>query len=150
MDGDLTEDRPSDGEKLTYSQVFDKCCPVYLAMGMSWENYWDGDPLAVKHYREADRLRQERMNEQAWLTGMYVYSAIADLTPAINPFSKARPREYMKQPISLRPPAVKTQKQENTALANGRAKMQEFMLKFNSSFAAKHKAKEGGESDADS
>lgn len=50
-------------------------------MGMSYDLYWDGDPDAVKPFREADKIRQKRANTEAWIQGMYVYDAVARVAP---------------------------------------------------------------------
>lgn len=72
-----------------------------MAIGMTYEQYWYGDPLMVRAYYKADRLRQERMNEQAWLYGSYVLRAI-DSTIG-NAFKKqgTRPSEYPRKPIEI-------------------------------------------------
>lgn len=44
---------------------------------MSYELYWYGDPWAAKAYRDADKLRMERLNQQLWLQGMYNYDGIS-------------------------------------------------------------------------
>jgi len=43
---------------------------------MTWDQYWYGDPLMVRIFYKAERLRQERVNEEAWLYGAYVSKAI--------------------------------------------------------------------------
>ena len=66
---------------------------------MTYEQYWYGDPLMVRAYYKADRLKQERVNEQAWLNGAYILRAI-DATVG-NAFRKqgGQPAEYPKKPI---------------------------------------------------
>ena len=44
---------------------------------MTWDQYWHGDPWMVQSFYKADRLRRERVNEEAWLYGAYVSQAIA-------------------------------------------------------------------------
>ena len=62
---------------------------------MSREQYWDGDPMDVAAYREADRLRADRENRVAWLNGLYVYQALGAMAPLLNAFSKrSQAREY--------------------------------------------------------
>ena len=40
-----TEDK-GEGESspLSYADILDKMCPDYMAMGMTWQEYWEGDP----------------------------------------------------------------------------------------------------------
>ena len=71
---------------------------------MTYEQYWYGDPRMAKAYYEADKLRQERFNQEAWLMGAYVYDAIGRLTPILHAFAdqKAKPIEYMPEPYPIR------------------------------------------------
>ena len=86
---------------LSLMSVFTEACPQYLAMGMSYEQYWDGDVYAHKAYRKAKKMRMREQNQIAWLQGMYVYEAIADLAPALKAFAKGKPRPYSKEPYDL-------------------------------------------------
>ena len=47
-----------------------------MSYGMSWHDYWYGDPRAFRYYREAEAKRQEALNNQAWLQGIYIYKAV--------------------------------------------------------------------------
>ena len=79
---------------------------------MTYEQYWYGDPLMVRAYYKADQLRQERANEQAWLSGVYVYHAI-DATVG-NAFRKQgnRPSEYPKKPLRIMQPEETEEERE--------------------------------------
>lgn len=52
-----------------------------MSIGMTYEQYWYGDPLMVKAFLKADKLMQERKNAEAWLQGMYIYDAVSRLFP---------------------------------------------------------------------
>ena len=43
---------------------------------MTYEQYWYGDPLMVRAYYEAEKKRQQRFNNEAWLQGVYTYNAL--------------------------------------------------------------------------
>ena len=47
-----------------------------MAMGMSYEQYWYGDPQMVQAYYRAEKLRQKKADEQAWWLGVYVQKAL--------------------------------------------------------------------------
>lgn len=81
--------------------VFEDAFPYYLAMGMTYDQYWDGDVHAHKAYRKAEKLRQKDMNQRAWLQGMYFYEALMDAAPAIKAFCKARARPYRNAPYDF-------------------------------------------------
>ena len=72
-----------------------------MAMGMSYEQYWDGDTKAHRAFREAKRLQLVEQNRMAWVQGMYVYEAIANLSPALKAFSKGKAKPYPKEPYDL-------------------------------------------------
>lgn len=73
--------------------VFDEAFPYYLAIGMPYELYWDGEPRLAVHYRKADILRQQRSNNDAWLQGVYFRMAVASTLD-----KKAK---YPKEPFKL-------------------------------------------------
>lgn len=87
----------------TYTEKFYECFPYYLAIGMTPEQYWDGDPTLVKYYRKADEIRKERLNEELWLQGMYIYEALCDVSPVLHAFAKrgTRPQPYSDKPYSI-------------------------------------------------
>lgn len=86
----------------SYTETFNEAFPYYLSIGMSYELYWHGEPNLVKAFREADELRVDRMNYEAWLQGLYVYQAVGALYPVFNPFSKQKKaEEYLKEPIVI-------------------------------------------------
>lgn len=71
---------------------------------MTYEQYWHGDVWMVEAYREAEKLRQQRENVQAWLQGMYVYDAIARISPVLHAFAKkgTKPQPYPEKPYALK------------------------------------------------
>ena len=87
----------------SYTSVFYDHFPYYLSIGMSPEQYWDGDPTLAKHYRKAEELRRKRRNEELWLQGMYIYEALCDVSPVLNAFAKrgTKPRPYSDHPYAL-------------------------------------------------
>ena len=72
--------------------------PAYLALGMSYELFWDGDPKLTTAYRKADELRRRRLNEQLWLEGIYTAEALASTVG--NMFSKTK-HAYPSEPLAL-------------------------------------------------
>ena len=51
--------------------------PYYLALGMTYNQYWYASPRLVCDYRKADQLKQDRYSQEAWLQGYYTYNAVA-------------------------------------------------------------------------
>ena len=68
---------------------------------MSYDQYWDGDVSAHKAYRAAEKLRLSEKNQMAWIQGMYIYEAIASLSPALKAFAKGRARPYRSEPYDI-------------------------------------------------
>lgn len=69
---------------------------------MSYDQYWFGDVRMVKAFREAERLRQERMNERLWLQGLYVFEAASCAVNNGNRTKKSDPiSEYTAKPYDI-------------------------------------------------
>ena len=88
---------------LTYTKTFYEHFSYYLSIGMTPDQYWDGDPTLTKYYREAEEKRIERRNQEFWLQGMYIYEAICDVSPILHAFAKkgAKPHPYSDKPYSI-------------------------------------------------
>ena len=81
------------------TEIFERDCPYYMAIGMTYDQYWYGDVHMARAFYEADRIRQKRMNDEAWLYGAYVCRAIE--STICNAFRKkgSQPVSYPKEPI---------------------------------------------------
>ena len=87
----------------SYAAKFYDVFPFYLSIGMTPEQYWDGDPSLPKYYRKAHELQRKRRNEDLWLQGMYVYEALCDASPLLQAFAKkgTKAHPYVDHPYSL-------------------------------------------------
>lgn len=75
--------------------------PYYLSLGMSYEQYWFGEPWLVKAYREAEIYRREQTNYDAWLQGLYIHRAVtASLSQAFSD-KKSKMVTYLDYPIPM-------------------------------------------------
>lgn len=85
------------------SEVFERLCPRYMAYGMSYENYWHGDPWAMRAYKQANNLKNRQTNEMMWINGMYVTNALSVVLS--NAFSKkgTPPKKYLEKPLDIFP-----------------------------------------------
>ena len=65
----------------TYTEIFDECFPFYLSIGMTYEQYWEGDSALPIFYRKAFEMKQKRDFEdtdlKSWLQGRYMIEAIS-------------------------------------------------------------------------
>ena len=72
---------------------------------MSYDEYWEGDPKLTTYYRKAYLIKQEEMNNNAWLQGMYIYDAVSTaLYNTMRGFGKSKPplKDYAKKPYELK------------------------------------------------
>jgi hypothetical protein len=67
-------------------------------MGMSYEQFWYGEPDAATQYRKAHEIRRRRTNEELWLSGTYMADALR--ATVINMFAKSK-YEYPSEPKPL-------------------------------------------------
>lgn len=81
--------------------IFTEALPYYLKIGMTYEQYWDGDTSAHRAYRKAEKMRQREANQMAWLQGAYFYEALMDASPAIKAFCKSSAKPYRDAPFDL-------------------------------------------------
>ena len=112
MDGDPVTGEPSmfdsaDGTpsaQITYAEMFMKICPSYMAMGMTYEQFWNCNTKVHKAFREAWELKQRHRNTEMWRQGMYIYDAMLRVAPVMRAsMSKAKvePGEYPKEPYPM-------------------------------------------------
>lgn len=85
---------------VSFYSEFEKCLPTYLSIGMTASEYWDDDCRLVISYRKAHEIRTSRMNQSAWLMGVYMYDALCCVSPVLHAFAKngTKPIPYPKEP----------------------------------------------------
>ena len=109
--GGLESQQPASPKDIL--NYLDKLFAYALSIGMTYDQYWYGDPALINSYIEAEKLRQRKRNNEMWLQGAYIYQAVGALVPVINPFSKEhRAKPYLKQPIPISEEEVAEQEQE--------------------------------------
>ena len=111
MGGELVTGSPSqegDGPTkesvphLSYTEQFYQQLQFYLAIGMTWDQYWNEDCMLVKYYREAYKLRRKERNHDLWLQGLYIYHALCDASPLFRFSTKSQKAEpYLNEPIAI-------------------------------------------------
>ena len=123
---------------LTYTEQFYEVFPYYLSIGMTHEQFWDGDPYLAKYYRQADELRIERKNQELWLQGLYVYEAMCDVAPILHAMAKkgTKARPYPEQPYAITEKQRRREIEEKErAIANkGKRMMEMFMRQTDNQF----------------
>ena len=94
---------------------------------MTYDEYWNGDPLMVRAFYKAHKLKQEMLDAEAWLHGMYVLRALDASVGNMFRKSGTQPSEYPKQPSGTQE-AEKAQMDEEDELNFARAYMENMVL----------------------
>lgn len=111
---------------IDYVEFFEKQFPYYLAIGMSYAEYWDGDPSLPRYYREAYQIKQKYDNYNMWLQGLYVYDAFGVVL--YNAFRKknAKTQNYPDKPYEFE----KSSKKKEDIVKEEKAKAEVWMNNF--------------------
>ena len=115
-------------ESTSLTKLFEHECPYYMSYGMSFDEYWYGDPYLVKFYREAYKLKMRYDDVFMWKQGMYIYEALCDVSPILHAFSKkgAKPLQYRTRPMSEESNENKTEKEKEIEVKNEQLKARIF------------------------
>ena len=121
--------------------------PYYLAIGMTYDQFWNQDVELVRFYRKAAKIKLDLRNQDLWLQGAYVYEAILDSAPVLRfSFSKKPPKPilYLEQPFELRTGQRKMAEsgekqltQQEKSDKKAKAMMEMFMVSINKKFEKK-------------
>jgi len=88
-----------------------------MAIGMSYDEFWNGEPELAAIYREAHVIRNEIKNQELWLQGLYNYRAFASVVESLalsfagGKGSKAS--RYPEQPIPLTEKELEDRKRQS-------------------------------------
>ena len=74
-----------------------------MAMGMSYDEFWNAPPHLAVAYRKAYKIKREIANEEAWIQGMYVFDAFAVCLANAFKKSGARIQNYLEKPLDIFP-----------------------------------------------
>jgi hypothetical protein len=120
----------------TFREMFDKTFPTYLAMGMTYDEFYNKDHTLTIAYRKAFELQREQTNQDLWLQGAYVYEAISRVAPLLHPFAKRPKAEpYLDKPYPLYEEEKTENNVESKAVTDkGFAYMQAAMTRINNKF----------------
>lgn len=134
---------------LSYTEVFYTHLPYYLAIGMPYDLYWNGDCRLTECYRRAEEIKQRQRNQELWLQGMYIYEALCDVSPILQAFAKkgTKPTPYSSEPYAITAKQVqeKREKQEQLRFEKTKAKMAAWAAKTNAQIAVRaEKEVDGG------
>ena len=115
----------------SHSEIFYEVFPFYLSIGMTEEQYWNGDNSLVIAYRKAYEIMQERRNQELWLQGAYIYEALLDVAPILQAFAKkgTKARPYSSEPytVTAKQAEMKEEAKARQVHDKGLQRMQQFM-----------------------
>ena len=101
-----------------YGDIFDEAFPHYLVMGMTAEQYWDGESSLKTAYRKAYRMRIENerrlADQNGWYMGQYIMQAIAAVPLFVAGFNTkgAHIPEYPDKPFLEKAEEEKREKED--------------------------------------
>ena len=123
---------------LTYTEQFYEMLPYYLSIGMTYEQYWEGDPMLAKYFRQADEIRVERKNQELWLQGLYIYEALCDVSPILHAMAKrgtkARPYPERPYPITEKQRKHEIEEKEKQIALKGKRMFEMYMRQNNKQY----------------
>lgn len=101
--GDSSIKSNEEQELTSYTKIFEESCPYFMAIGMSYQEFWFEDCWISEAYLKAHKIKKEQLNEQFWLQGVYIYEALIDVAPILHAFSKkgTKPMPFPKEPYPL-------------------------------------------------
>lgn len=153
MGNRLTDEDENQADSKSYGDIFDELFPHYLMMGMTAEQYWDGESGLKVAYRKAWKLKAEYDQRMAdlnnWYMGQYLIKALQCvplLVGGLNVKHTTRLPEYpdkpfMQQAEEKKKEEVRKQKEEDQAKL-AMALMQATFEKFNRNFEKRQQQKQ--------
>lgn len=107
MEGAPVTGEPSDGdnsEAVSLVETFRKLCPMYMVMGMTYDQFWHCNTVVHKAYREAWEIHKQNDEWSRWRQGAYFYDALLRVAPVMrSSMSKTHvePGKYPDEPWPL-------------------------------------------------
>lgn len=75
-----------------------------MSIGMSYDDFYNGDVCMVEAYRRADELKLKQRNYEFWMQGKYFYEALCDASPLFRFTMKKgsiKPEPYLREPYPV-------------------------------------------------
>ena len=143
-----TESRQTDHR--SYGDIFDELFPHYLLMGMTPEQYWDGESGLKKAYRKMYQIKVENEQRLAdrnnWYMGQYILQVLHSvplLVAGLNVKSSTRLPQYPDKPFLDQAELLKKEedrkKREEDQSKLAMALFQAMTNKFNKRFEKEQK-----------
>lgn len=90
-------------EHIFLTEAFEKMCPYYMAIGMTYDQYWRDDVTMPIMFRKAYKIKQEEIKWQIWEEGVYTYEALCKVSPVLHAFAKngTKPLPFSSEPYGI-------------------------------------------------
>lgn len=113
---------------------FEELCPTYLAMGMTYDEYWNNDVCIAPMMRRAHAIKMRTENQMLWLQGRYIYDVLTQLYPLYNGWAKGEVSPYTSEPYPLTVQEDKERKEAKSKAEMERVRkyLERKMSKYNS------------------
>lgn len=72
-----------------------------MSIGMSYDEFWNGDVCMVRAFRKAHELKRRQQNETLWMQGRYVYDALLATVGNLFADKTATKNEYPMEPYPV-------------------------------------------------
>ena len=115
------------------TSVFNEVCPIYMLYGMTYDQFWYGDPWMVKAYEQAYLLKQRKRNEEMWIQGAYFANAVG---VALNNGFNKKKIDYLKKPLDIYP---KTEAEEQEEIRQQKIRLIQQLSMMSAQFRLKQK-----------
>jgi hypothetical protein len=108
----------------SYGETFEQLCPYYMSIGMSYDEFWNGDVHMVKAYRKAYELSRRRQNELLWMQGLYVRDALISTVGNMFAGKGSAKQHYPEKPYPITEDQVAEQRERERKAKEERMKAQ--------------------------
>lgn len=118
----LISEEKSKVESTSLAKLFEEQCPIYMSYGMSYDEFWFGDPYRTQFYRDAHNIKVKQRDEEMWVQGMYIYEALCKVSPILHAFSKkgTKPLPFSDKPYLFDKNLVQTKAEKEKEVENER------------------------------
>jgi len=113
-------------------------------MGMTYEQFWHGDPWIAKYvreaFKEAEKRKHEKDNYLCFLQGKYIYDALICVSPLLHAFRKSntKPVPYHTEPYQLNDKTEKeNSEKEEREMLKMKATFESLAVRINTTMAKK-------------
>jgi hypothetical protein len=125
-----------------FAETFCEHYPHYLHIGMTHEQYWQGDVSLVKDYRQKAKLDLEHKNYLMWLQERYAYEANSIVHYNLNRDKKKgqKAKDYPIEPHRITP---MTESEKAEKVRKDRQKVIDYFTGFEKDFNNRNEKKRG-------